>query len=157
MNDKQISAIADEIIQLCVRHGADYLRAKGFSERLARLVESQVQAKRYLTFKFPKYYDLLSPASKQTLEFQGGRMNATEADAFEQDELFSLSIRMRRWDELAKKVYPFFGSGTRFLALASSCSLVKSSLSGVIETYPLSKAQRSVSSSVSSTGMTVNQ
>jgi 2-amino-1-hydroxyethylphosphonate dioxygenase (glycine-forming) len=89
-----------------IRHekvGADYLRAKGFSERLARLVESHVQAKRYLTSKFPKYYDLLSPASKQTLECQGGRMTATEADAFEQHELFSLSIRMRRWDELAKK------------------------------------------------------
>ena len=89
-----------------IRHekvGADYLRAQGFSERLTRLVESHVQAKRYLTAKFPKYYDLLSPASKQTLECQGGRMSDPEAEAFEQDELFSLSIRMRRWDELAKK------------------------------------------------------
>lgn len=89
-----------------IRHekvGADYLRAKGFSERLARLVESHVQAKRYLTFKNPAYYDQLSPASKQTLAFQGGRMSATEAAAFEADELFPLSIRMRNWDELAKK------------------------------------------------------
>ncbi len=30
-------------------------------------------------------------------------MTATEAAAFEQDELFGLSIRMRHWDEQAKE------------------------------------------------------
>lgn len=37
--------------------GADYLREKGFPNRIARLVESHVQAKRYLTFKHPDYYN----------------------------------------------------------------------------------------------------
>lgn len=90
-----------------IRHekvGADYLRSKGFSERIAQLVESHVPAKRYLTYKFPDYYEKLSEASKRTLEFQGGRMTATEAAAFEQDDLFILSIRMRKWDELAKQI-----------------------------------------------------
>ncbi|PSR55850.1 phosphohydrolase [Adhaeribacter arboris] len=89
-----------------IRHekvGADFLRSKGFSERVARLVESHVPAKRYLTFKDPEYYNQLSEASKQTLEFQGGRMTAEEAAAFEADDLFNLSIRMRRWDELGKE------------------------------------------------------
>ena len=89
-----------------VRHekvGADYLRGKGFSENIARLVENHVQAKRYLTFKHPAYYQQLSEASKQTLTFQGGPMTATEAEAFEGDELFEASIRMRQWDELAKE------------------------------------------------------
>ncbi len=83
--------------------GADYLRSKGFPERIAKLVESHVQAKRYLTFKYPEYYQKLSPASKRTLEFQGGRMTAAEALTFENDELFEVSIKMRQWDELAKE------------------------------------------------------
>jgi phosphonate degradation associated HDIG domain protein len=83
--------------------GANFLRSKGFPERVAKLVESHVQAKRYLTYKHPQYYDQLSEASKRTLEFQGGRMSASEAELFEKDELFDLSIRMRKWDELAKE------------------------------------------------------
>lgn len=84
--------------------GGDYLRHLGFSERMAQLVENHVQAKRYLTFKEADYYDKLSEASKQTLEYQGGRMNAEEAAAFEKDELFKLSLRMRHWDEEAKEI-----------------------------------------------------
>lgn len=83
--------------------GADYLRSKGFPEKVALLVENHVQAKRYLTFKFPAYYDSLSEASKKTLEFQGGKMTAAEATKFEGDSLFEPSIRMREWDDLAKE------------------------------------------------------
>ena len=82
--------------------GADFLRGKGFSKKIARLVESHVEAKRYLTVKDPAYYDLLSEASKKTLEFQGGPMTAEEAAAFEQYPLFALIIQMRKWDEQAK-------------------------------------------------------
>ena len=84
--------------------GADYLRNKGFPERIAQLVENHVRAKRYLTFKYPEYYESLSEASRKTLEFQGGVMSAKEADAFERDILFDTSIRMRKWDELAKEI-----------------------------------------------------
>ena len=83
--------------------GADYLRSKGFPERIAKLVENHVQAKRFLTYKYPEYYTSLSDASKKTLEFQGGRMKKEEADAFEADSLFETSILMRKWDELAKE------------------------------------------------------
>ena len=82
--------------------GADFLREKGFSKKIARLVESHVEAKRYLTVKDPAYYDQLSEASKKTLEFQGGPMTAEEADAFEQYPLFALIVQMRKWDEQAK-------------------------------------------------------
>jgi phosphonate degradation associated HDIG domain protein len=84
--------------------GADFLRSKGFSEKIARLVENHVQAKRYLTFKYPAYYEALSEASKKTLEFQGGKMTEKEAINFENDTLFSLSIQMRTWDEKAKEI-----------------------------------------------------
>ena len=87
------------------RLGADYLRRAGFSESLARLVEYHVQAKRYLTLKEPGYYERLSEASRRTLEYQGGVMTAVEAEAFEQDPLCAVSLRMRQWDELAKQMW----------------------------------------------------
>lgn len=82
--------------------GADFLRERGFNERLARLVENHVSAKRYLTFKNPAYFEGLSDASRKTLEYQGGRMTAEEAADFEKDELFKEFIDMRYWDEQAK-------------------------------------------------------
>ncbi len=82
--------------------GADFLKQKGFSKKIVRLVESHVEAKRYLTLKDPKYYDQLSDASKKTLEYQGGRMSEEEANAFEQYPLFDLIIKMRKCDEQAK-------------------------------------------------------
>jgi 2-amino-1-hydroxyethylphosphonate dioxygenase (glycine-forming) len=82
--------------------GADFLREMGFSERVAKLVENHVQAKRYLTYKYPDYLAKLSEASLQTLGYQGGPMSEEEAMAFEQDPLFELSLKMRTWDEEAK-------------------------------------------------------
>jgi phosphonate degradation associated HDIG domain protein len=82
--------------------GAEFLRGKGFSKKVARLVESHVEAKRYLTLKDPAYYAQLSEASKKTLEYQGGPMTEEEAAAFEQYPLFDLIIKMRKWDEEAK-------------------------------------------------------
>jgi phosphonate degradation associated HDIG domain protein len=82
--------------------GAEYLREKGFSKKVCRLVESHVEAKRYLTVRDPAYYARLSEASKKTLEYQGGPMTEEEAAAFEQYPLFDLIIKMRTWDEEAK-------------------------------------------------------
>ena len=87
------------------RLGADYLRRAGFSERIARLVEYHVQAKRYLTLREPGYFDRLSEASRRTLEYQGGVMTEAEADVFERDPLCAVSLRMRQWDELAKETH----------------------------------------------------
>lgn len=81
---------------------ADWLRERGFSEKVAILVENHVNAKRYLTFIDEDYYEALSQASKQTLMFQGGRMTKNEAKDFEQNPYFELIIKMRRWDEAAK-------------------------------------------------------
>lgn len=82
--------------------GAEFLAKKGFSRKIVRLVESHVEAKRYLTLKDPGYYEQLSDASKKTLEYQGGPMTEEEAAAFEQYPLFELIVRMRTWDEQAK-------------------------------------------------------
>ena len=82
--------------------GADYLKRKGFSKRITKLIASHVEAKRYLTFKNPVYYNKLSEASKRTLNFQGGPMNEKEAKDFEKDEWFPLYLSIREWDEKAK-------------------------------------------------------
>ncbi|MBL7767983.1 MAG: HD domain-containing protein [Flavipsychrobacter sp.] len=82
--------------------GADWLLSLGMGERMCKLIASHVNAKRYLTWKYPSYYEQLSDASKKTLEYQGGRMEEAEAKAFEADPLFDLYIRMRTWDEAAK-------------------------------------------------------
>lgn len=83
--------------------GADYLLARGFSARLAALVQGHVIAKRYLTYKYPEYYNKLSPASKITLDFQGGVMKPDEAVKFELDKNAEIIIRLRYWDDQAKE------------------------------------------------------
>ena len=80
----------------------DYIRQKGFSEKIAGLAENHVDAKRYLTYKFPEYYNKLSPASKITLHKQGGAMDEMEAAIFETDQLHHLYIKIREWDDQAK-------------------------------------------------------
>jgi len=86
--------------------GAAYLRNRKFSERLVKLVQAHVSAKRYLTFKDESYYNQLSAASKQTLVYQGGKMSYDEAFVFENDALFPQMIAMRKIDELAKEDLP---------------------------------------------------
>lgn len=84
--------------------GADYLLERGFSERVANLVQGHVIAKRYLTYKYPEYYNRLSDASKGTLEFQGGVMTEEEALDFELNPDAELIIRLRYWDDMAKEM-----------------------------------------------------
>jgi phosphonate degradation associated HDIG domain protein len=82
--------------------GADFLRARGFAEKVAQLVQSHVDAKRYLTATNPAYAARLSPASVETLKHQGGPMTEAEAAAFAHDPLFREKLRMRQWDEQGK-------------------------------------------------------
>ena len=84
--------------------GADFLLERGFSERVANLVQGHVIAKRYLTYKYPEYYNRLSDASKATLNFQGGVMTAEEAADFELNPDAELIIRLRYWDDMAKEM-----------------------------------------------------
>lgn len=83
--------------------GADFLRERGFSEKIAVLVEGHVEAKRYLTHKHPEYLDALSEASLATLHYQGGPMSEEEASSFEQGPYFDLCIKMREWDDAGKR------------------------------------------------------
>ncbi len=66
-------------------------------------MQRHVQAKRYLTYKYPAYLEKLSPASRITLIHQGGVMSDEQANEFESDELHPLYIKLREWDDKAKE------------------------------------------------------
>lgn len=82
--------------------GAGYLRDRGFSERICAMVAQHVAAKRYLVATDKLYAGKLSPASQETLRWQGGPMTTSEAAAFERHPFFTDIIKVRRWDEEAK-------------------------------------------------------
>ncbi|MET0384863.1 MAG: HD domain-containing protein [Polyangiales bacterium] len=83
--------------------GAAFLGALGVDASVCMLVASHVTAKRYLALRKPGYYAALSSASRGTLAFQGGPMSEAEADAFEADPQFAAKLRLRAWDEAAKR------------------------------------------------------
>lgn len=84
--------------------GAEYLLERGFPARIAELVRGHVDAKRYLTATNPNYAGKLSEASTTTLALQGGPMTGEEVVEFQSDPLFTEKLRLRSWDEQAKKV-----------------------------------------------------
>lgn len=74
----------------------------GFSLKTALLAGFHVETKRYLAGKKPQYFKKLSPASRGTLEFQGGPMNKEELTVFECLPFFRECIQVRANDEKAK-------------------------------------------------------
>ncbi len=82
--------------------GEQWLLARGFSERLARLVGGHVDAKRYLTATNASYMERLSAASVETLKLQGGPMSATDAAVYATEPCLKDMLRLRTWDEMAK-------------------------------------------------------
>ncbi len=72
-------------------------------ERVAFLIRAHADAKRYLCATDPRYYDMLSRASKQTLTLQGGIMTAEEAERAATHPWWGDAIRLRRWDDGAKE------------------------------------------------------
>jgi len=50
-----------------------------------------------------KYFNSLSDASKVSLKLQGGVLNKDESKEFEKKDFFKKSIKLRKFDEVAKK------------------------------------------------------
>ena len=82
--------------------GYEFLK-KYFVKNVVKPIKHHVKAKRYLA-RDEKYYQLLSEASKISLELQGGIMNDKESKEFESNEFFESSIKLRKFDEGAKKI-----------------------------------------------------
>jgi predicted HD phosphohydrolase len=81
--------------------GYQYLK-KYFKKNVVEPIKNHVKAKRYLA-RNQKYYEILSPASIASLHLQGGVMNDEEVKEFEKEKFFNDSIKLRKFDEAAKK------------------------------------------------------
>ena len=81
--------------------GYRYLK-KYFKKNVVEPIKNHVKAKRYLA-RNQKYYRILSSASIASLHLQGGVMNDKEAKEFEKEKFFTDSIKLRKFDEVAKK------------------------------------------------------
>lgn len=75
-----------------------------FGPAVTEPVRLHVAAKRYLATTEPGYYDLLSPASIQSLQLQGGLMSTEERVRFAGERFADDAIRLRRWDDEGKAV-----------------------------------------------------
>lgn len=82
--------------------GGDFLLSLGCHPYTTWLVSNHVNAKRFLVWKDPNYE--LSDASRTTLQHQGGPMTDHEAKAFMAVEGYEQSLKMRSYDEAAKRI-----------------------------------------------------
>ncbi|MBT5153893.1 MAG: HD domain-containing protein, partial [Gammaproteobacteria bacterium] len=85
------------------RLGAEYLTAIGLQPEISALVGAHVDSKRYLAATTEGYIAKLSPASRKTLDYQGGPMSYEELSAFKTSPGFRDALRLRVWDEAAKE------------------------------------------------------
>lgn len=81
--------------------GADVLKAF-FPKSVTEPIELHVAAKRYLCAVNDNYFSRLSAASVQSLNVQGGPMNADEVEAFRKHEYYQDALRLRVWDDEGK-------------------------------------------------------
>jgi len=81
--------------------GYEYLKSF-FKKEIVEPIKYHVLAKKYLA-RNKKYYNLLSDASKISLKLQGGILNKKESNEFEKIPFFKNTIKLRKFDELAKK------------------------------------------------------
>ena len=75
-----------------------------FGEAVAAPVRLHVDAKRYRCAIDPAYRAGLSAASTQSLTLQGGPMSPAEVAAFEARPHAAAALRLRGWDEAAKRI-----------------------------------------------------
>ena len=81
--------------------GANYLKTF-FSNQIIEPILLHVDAKKFLA-REKKYFNSLSEASKVSLKLQGGIMSDNEAKQFEQNKNYKNAIKLRRFDEGAKR------------------------------------------------------
>jgi phosphonate degradation associated HDIG domain protein len=78
--------------------------SRHFGPGVTEPVRLHVAAKRYLASTEPGYFDLLSSASVQSLQLQGGLMSARERARFAAERFAEDAIKLRRWDDEGKIV-----------------------------------------------------
>jgi predicted HD phosphohydrolase len=82
-------------------HAVAFLRGT-FSERILAPIRMHIDAKRYLCAIDYNYWANLTPASKYSLEVQGGILDSVEANQFSARPHALHAVTLRRFDDLAK-------------------------------------------------------
>jgi phosphonate degradation associated HDIG domain protein len=89
-----------------------------FDAEVLQPIRLHVDAKRFLCAARPGYYDALSADSKRSLALQGGVFAAEDADAFIRQPYAADAVRLRIWDDRAKRAGAATPSLDHFLGVA---------------------------------------
>ena len=73
-----------------------------YGEEVTRPIKAHVACKRYLSAVEEGYYEILSEASKISLEAQGGPFTKEEAEEFINQPFMKEAVELRRFDDQAK-------------------------------------------------------
>jgi predicted HD phosphohydrolase len=96
------AALQDKRANDLHEHRAQWFLENLFGPEVLEPIRLHVEAKRYLCHANPGYWDLLSPASKHSLEVQGGPHDADQARSFARMAHAQDAVQLRRWDDCAK-------------------------------------------------------
>lgn len=102
--------------------GARVLR-EVFGDAVARPVGLHVMAKRYRVAVEPDYARRLSDDSRRSLALQGGPLSPAACEAFIEDRHAADALRLRAWDDMAKRAHE--GPGDEAAALAELRALMQ--------------------------------
>lgn len=94
-----------------------------FNAAVTEPIRLHVEAKRYLCSVNKNYWAALSPASKSSLELQGGVFTVEQARTFMAQPYATEAVQLRVWDDTAKvpgKVTPPL---THFSRIMQACAL----------------------------------
>ena len=78
--------------------------SRHFGQDVTEPVRLHVAAKRYLAATKPGYFELLSPASVQSLHLQGGLMSVEGCARFAAETYADDAVNLRQWDDEGKVV-----------------------------------------------------
>jgi phosphonate degradation associated HDIG domain protein len=90
-----------------------------FPATVTEVIRLHVDAKRYCCAVEEGYWEALSPASKQSLIYQGGAFTPAEAADFITLPAAEAAVRVRRYDDRAKEVGLLTPSLDHYRALAA--------------------------------------
>jgi predicted HD phosphohydrolase len=101
--EEQVGESGEYTLRDCGWLGAAYLRDYGFSERIALLVEGHFEAKRYLALRETQLQEIGDPELRLMPKEADARMTPDEASRFEERIDFLIYLKMREWNEAARR------------------------------------------------------
>jgi phosphonate degradation associated HDIG domain protein len=96
-----------------------------FGAGVTQPIRLHVDAKRYLCATRPAYQQALTEDSKRSLLLQGGVFNAAQAEAFLEQPGAAEAVRVRVWDDLAKRDGLATPPLSHYLERAGRCALAQ--------------------------------